>query len=227
MAQRTEEKRGRSESLETDEDGFGKKKRKAFLDLLLDLYDEGKIEREDIRSEVDTFMFEGHDTTAHGIMWALYVFARHPDIQAKARDEIKSILGFAFPSIPTSPVVQGGRRQCRRGRGDSSGPSEPDEVSGLLPEGIATYLALRPIRHTRTHPATQTWFPIPLAHSLSEHNLLLSDETYTLPAKTTVYINFLKLHRDAEFWPEPMKVLTHPSAAHRSRKLSQVSTWGG
>ena len=34
------------------------RKRKAFLDVLLDEYDKGNISREGVREEVDTFMFE-------------------------------------------------------------------------------------------------------------------------------------------------------------------------
>ena len=46
---------------------------------------------EEIRAEVDTFMFEGHDTTAAGIAWTLYNLARYPDHQDKCRAEVDEI----------------------------------------------------------------------------------------------------------------------------------------
>ena len=47
----------------------------------------------DLRAEVDTFMFEGHDTTASGISWILYALASHPEEQQRCRVEIQSLLG--------------------------------------------------------------------------------------------------------------------------------------
>ncbi|KAL5509312.1 hypothetical protein EMCRGX_G004654 [Ephydatia muelleri] len=65
-----------------------------FLDILLTAVDEeGRgLSDLDIRNEADTFMFEGHDTTASGICWTLYLLAKHPEHQEKCRDEIRSVL---------------------------------------------------------------------------------------------------------------------------------------
>ncbi|KMQ82862.1 cytochrome p450 4c1, partial [Lasius niger] len=58
-----------------------KKKQLAMLDLLIMTYREGLMSDLDIREEIDTFMFEGHDTTAMGIIFALLLLAEHKDIQ--------------------------------------------------------------------------------------------------------------------------------------------------
>ncbi|XP_077990630.1 cytochrome P450 4F4-like [Glandiceps talaboti] len=65
-----------------------------FLDILLATKDEdgNGLTDAEIRDEVDTFMFEGHDTTASGISWCLYNLARHPEYQQKCRQEIDELM---------------------------------------------------------------------------------------------------------------------------------------
>nr|CAD7574996.1 unnamed protein product [Timema californicum] len=58
------------------------KKRRAFLDMLLEAAQDGELMSDsDIREEVNTFMFEGHDTTASAISFSLTTLALHQDIQ--------------------------------------------------------------------------------------------------------------------------------------------------
>ena len=55
--------------------------------------DGDSLSDKDIRAEVDTFMFEGHDTTASGLSWIFYALATHPEHQQRCREEVQSLLG--------------------------------------------------------------------------------------------------------------------------------------
>uniref|UniRef100_A0A8C5QDC1 Uncharacterized protein n=1 Tax=Leptobrachium leishanense TaxID=445787 RepID=A0A8C5QDC1_9ANUR len=87
----------RKKLLQTEEvmEKLKQKRHPDFLDILLCAKDEkGQgLSDEDIRAEVDTFMFEGHDTTASGISWIFYCMAQHPEHQQKCREEIREVLG--------------------------------------------------------------------------------------------------------------------------------------
>lgn len=70
------------------------KKRPVFLDLLLAHHiNDNSISETDIREEVDTFMFEGHDTTAAAICWCIYLLGQHPEMQTKVHEEMDAIFG--------------------------------------------------------------------------------------------------------------------------------------
>nr|QEV83814.1 cytochrome P450 [Brachionus rotundiformis] len=77
-----------------DDSDLKSKKRIAFLDLLLRAKREDQtITFDDIREEVDTFMFEGHDTTAAAASWACQLIGSHPEVQKKLHEEIDSVMG--------------------------------------------------------------------------------------------------------------------------------------
>ncbi|KAF1749970.1 hypothetical protein GCK72_016515 [Caenorhabditis remanei] len=64
-----------------------------FLDILLCSNETKDWTEEDIREEVDTFMFAGHDTTATSFSWLCWNLAHNPDIQEKVYEEIIGIFG--------------------------------------------------------------------------------------------------------------------------------------
>ncbi|XP_055382123.1 cytochrome P450 4c3 [Condylostylus longicornis] len=75
-------------------DDLGKKKRLAFLDLLIEASkNDTVLSNDDIREEVDTFMFEGHDTTSAAISWTLFLLGERPDVQEKVYQELYEIFG--------------------------------------------------------------------------------------------------------------------------------------
>ncbi|CAO1435624.1 unnamed protein product [Diamesa hyperborea] len=69
-----------------------RKQRYAMLDTLLQAQRDGFIDDNGIREEVDTFTFEGHDTSSSGLIFSLLLLAHHPEAQAKIVEEINSVL---------------------------------------------------------------------------------------------------------------------------------------
>ncbi|XP_052892668.1 cytochrome P450 4d1-like [Anopheles moucheti] len=96
----TRRKQLSQESKPLQDDDGSTKQRDTFLDQLLKVKIDGKpLSTADIREEVDTFMFEGHDTTTSGISFTVLELAKHQDIQQKLYEEIDAVLGKEAGSI--------------------------------------------------------------------------------------------------------------------------------
>ncbi|XP_064601169.1 cytochrome P450 4A25-like [Liolophura sinensis] len=129
-----------------------------FLDILLaarDEFGEG-LSKEDIRAEVDTFLFEGHDTTASAASWALYALAKYPDVQEKVYREVHEILGdresLEWPDIPklkyTSLFIKEVMRMYSPVPGIGRELSKPLEIDGKeVPAGTVIIISLRTLNH--------------------------------------------------------------------------------
>lgn len=82
------------EKIEDESIEIDKNKKLALLDVLLQATVDGEpLSNLDIREEVDTFMFAGQDTTTSAIAFCLYNLAKHPEIQNKVRDEVRTVFG--------------------------------------------------------------------------------------------------------------------------------------
>ncbi|GAB6024684.1 hypothetical protein CHUAL_009818 [Chamberlinius hualienensis] len=85
--------KSKNESSVKNDNDHGIKQRLVFLDLLIESYLKGEIDDTGIQEEVDTFMFEGHDTTSSAFSWFIYNVGRMPAIQEKIHDELDRVLG--------------------------------------------------------------------------------------------------------------------------------------
>ncbi|ETN66930.1 cytochrome P450 [Anopheles darlingi] len=89
---------------ERKDETYGRHKR-ALLDTLLDARIDGKpLTDDDIREEVDTFTFAGHDTTASAMTFLLYNVAKHPDVQDRLYEEILDEFGPESTELTLSMI---------------------------------------------------------------------------------------------------------------------------
>lgn len=89
-------------AISKNDEVFGKKQRLAFLDLLIQASQGGSVlTNDDIREEVDTFMFEGHDTTSAAISWSLFLLGANPEIQDRVVREIDDVMNGDRERPPT------------------------------------------------------------------------------------------------------------------------------
>lgn len=84
----------RRKILKEHPDAIKQKRRLDFLDILLTAKDEnGKgLTKQEIQDEVDTFTFEGHDTTSSAISWSIYALGQHPELQEKVYEDVQAVL---------------------------------------------------------------------------------------------------------------------------------------
>lgn len=69
-----------------------KQESKSDIDIISVALGSGGFTDEDLVNQMMTFLLAGHETTATAMAWAIYVLCKHPDIQQKLRDEVRSKL---------------------------------------------------------------------------------------------------------------------------------------
>lgn len=85
-----------------DDNDVGIKKKMALLDVLLKASVDGKpLTDNEIAEEVDTFMFEGHDTVTSAISFCFYLLSENPEAQQNVLEEVARIVGDDLSVDPT------------------------------------------------------------------------------------------------------------------------------
>ncbi|KAJ8721675.1 hypothetical protein PYW07_002450 [Mythimna separata] len=92
IIERRRRKRNRNTATGIQENNVNEVKA-TMLDILLDEEAKGTINDKGIREEVDTFLFEGHDTTATALAFMMMRIANEPDIQDSICEELQDIFG--------------------------------------------------------------------------------------------------------------------------------------
>lgn len=160
-----------------------KKRHLDFLDILLFAKTEkgSSLSDKDLRAEVDTFMFEGHDTTASGISWILYALALNPEHQQLCREELQSLLGdgtsITWDHLDKMPYTTMCIKEALRmyppvpgvSRELSTPVTFPDGRS--LPKGLSLALSFYGLHHNpQVWPDPEVFDPSRFAPSAPRHS---------------------------------------------------------
>jgi cytochrome P450 len=102
----------------------------------------------ELRDEVMNIFFAGHETTANLLTWVVLELSRHPEIEARVRDEVDVVLGGREPEVADLPrleyssaVVRETLRLHPAAWIFAREAAEDDELRGhLIPKGTAVML---------------------------------------------------------------------------------------
>jgi cytochrome P450 len=79
-----------------------------LLDILMHARDPETgttMSRRQLRDEIMTLMLAGHETTAIALTWTLHLLARHPDVLARVREEIRDLNEEAISGGEQAPYL--------------------------------------------------------------------------------------------------------------------------
>lgn len=187
---------GLKDDLDVDED-IGEKKRMAFLDLMIEASQNGVvINDEEIKEQVDTIMFEGHDTTAAGSSFFLSMLGIHQDIQDRVIQELDEIFGDSDRPATFADTL------------------EMKYLERCLMETLRMYppvpIIARQLRQDVKLGENSIFYTMIsyyqiIIHKTFNKSLFSVSGDYTLPAGATIVIGTFKIHRLPEVYPNPDK----------------------
>ena len=113
-----------------------------------------------LRDQILTLFFAGHETSATSLSWIHYLLWRHPEVRAKVRNEVASVVGSRLPTSGeldelryTEQVINESLRLYSPIHSISRVALEDDTLGGYdVPAGTTIYVSLY-----ATHRLPQFW----------------------------------------------------------------------
>lgn len=173
------------------------RQRLAFLDLLLYEHLVNKtLSLSDVREEVDTFMFAGHDTTAMAISWTIYMLGLHQDVLEKVRAEVDQVFDEELLRRQEEEVAE----EAEVGEDDHPEDREKKDVYSSV---FVTEEMMKKMKYLdcvlkevqRVYPTAPF-----IGRQLTEETEIAG---YTVPKGTTAGILTFLLHRDPDVFRNP------------------------
>lgn len=157
--------------------------------VAVDLPPDQRISDEDILNNVNTFMFAGSDTSSLAVTWTLHLLAKHPEVQAKLRNEMLA----ALPGLSSQDISQFTEDEIHTVYNTIA--SLP-----LLDKVIRESIRLIPPVHSSIRVATKddeipTSYPVLLRDGTAD-----TKQSVTIAKGTFVHIAVEGFNKDKDFW---------------------------
>ncbi|KAK3070465.1 hypothetical protein LTR53_010421 [Teratosphaeriaceae sp. CCFEE 6253] len=79
-------------------------KERTDVDIVSVALESGGFTDEELVNQMMTFLVAGHETTATAMIWAIYLLCKHPDVQTKLREEVRSRLPSLGEEVTAAQV---------------------------------------------------------------------------------------------------------------------------
>lgn len=175
------------------------KRREPFLDTLIreHLTNPSQFTLSNIRDEVETFMFEGHDTTAWGVIWAIYMIGLHPEVQEKIHAEVDALYDAkttASSDGKVSPVMENPRRLSHDGDHDTDAAPDADLTLEDLKKGL-------PFTEACVKEAQRLYPSVAVFTRVTESDFRIGCST--IPSGVNIAVIPSLIHMNPEYFPDP------------------------
>jgi cytochrome P450 len=141
-----------------------------LLSMLLQTRDESNDQLNDteIRDQMMTIFFAGHETTAHAMSWAWYLLAKHPEVTSRLQADIAKVTGgerLSVPHLSELPYLEQMVKESLRFLPSVwifiKEPTEDVTVRGFhIPKGVPVLISPYVTHHDpRWYPSPETFDP--------------------------------------------------------------------